>query len=77
MDNQPAVNGCLLTIGVWMLAGLIMLGPVLGTCVPDTNHACPTDHDRNMQIVRTALVAVLVNTGLIYLLYRRHYRGKR
>ena len=76
MDNQPAVSGCILTFCVWLFAGLIMLGPVLGTCVAEQGQTCPSDLDRNLSILTIAVAAASVNAALIFLLYRGHYRDK-
>ena len=76
MRNGTVASGCLLTFSIWLLAGLTMLGPIMGDCVAGFGHTCPTDHDRSMSLLRIALVALAINVALIWLLlYLQKRRG--
>jgi len=72
---RTIVEGLLLTISIWFLAGLAMLGPILGDCVPELGQVCPSDHDRDVMITRIVAGALPLNGGaiglLIYLRRRR------
>ena len=64
-----AVSGCLLTLIIWLVAGLMMLGPLMGTCIPDMGDNCPTDHERNAMLIKVAVGALAINIGTVGLLH--------
>jgi hypothetical protein len=66
------VEACLLTISIWFLAGLAMLGPILGDCAPDVGWACPSDQERDAVISRIVAGTALLNAGAIGLLIYAH-----
>jgi hypothetical protein len=74
---RTIVEALLLTISIWFLAGLAMLGPILGDCMPDPGQLCPSDQDRDVMISRIVAGALLLNGGAIGLLiYMRRKRWR-
>ena len=63
-----ALPGCLITFLVWLLAAYIAVGMQLGDCVPTADHACPTDHDRLLQLVWVGIGAIILNLLLLVVL---------
>jgi len=64
-------SGVVLTVTIWLLAGMIMLGTLMGDCLPETAHSCPTDHERNLSLLQIALAAAGINVAAVWLLIRR------
>jgi hypothetical protein len=67
-------SGAVLTVTIWLLAGMIMLGPLMGDCLPELGHSCPTDHERNLSLLWIALAAAGINVAAICLLIRLRRR---
>ncbi len=59
-----------LTVVIWLFAAMTMLGPLMGDCLPETGHSCPTDHERNLSLLWIALTAVGINVAAVWLLVR-------
>lgn len=69
-------SGVVLTVTIWLLAGGIMLGPLMGDCLPEMGHSCPTDHERNLSLLWIALAAAGINVAAVWLLIRRRRRDE-
>lgn len=63
-----AVFGCILTIVCWNVATLLSFGWMAADCFGGREHGCPTDHERNMAVVKTAVGAASVNIAGILLI---------
>lgn len=63
-------SGVVLTVCVWLLAAMTMLGPLMGDCLPEMGHSCPTDHERNLSLLQIAFGAAAINVAAIWLLIR-------
>lgn len=74
---RTIVEGLLLTISIWFLAGLAMLGPILGYCMPEPGQVCPSDQDRDIMISRIVAGALLLNGGAIGILIYLHRKRWR
>lgn len=59
-----------LTVVIWLFASMTMLGPVMGDCLPEMGHSCPTDRERNLTLLCIALAAVGTNVAAVWLLVR-------
>jgi len=57
-----------LTVAIWLLAAMTMLGPIMGDCLPGGGLSCPTDHERNLSLLLIALGAAGINIAAIWLL---------
>jgi hypothetical protein len=49
---------------------MTMLGPLMGDCLPEMGHSCPTDHERNLSLLQIAFGAAVINVAAIWLLIR-------
>lgn len=69
------LGSCLvLTIATWLLAGMFMLGPIMGDCLPEMGHSCPTNHERDLDLLWIALAAAGINVAAVRLLIRLRQR---
>jgi hypothetical protein len=57
-----------LTVAIWLLAAMTMLGPIMGDCGPGGGLSCPTDHERNLSLLWIALGAAGINIAAVWLL---------
>jgi len=48
---MKAAIGCVASLAYFGFIGLLIAGNILGDCFPDTEHICPTDHERNVTIL--------------------------
>ena len=72
MRRRFIEQGLSLTFLCWMVAGLLSLGAVIGDCLPDAGRPCPTDHQRDMHLLKIVLGAAALNIGGLLLLgYRQ------
>ena len=66
-----------LTFLCWVTAALLSLGPIMGDCLEAPGIECPTDHQRDMAILKIVLGAAFLNvTGLFILGYRLAGRAR-
>ena len=62
--------GCTLTFLCWITAALLSLGWMMGDCMGGSEQGCPTDHQRNMAVLKIVLGAALLNiAGLLVMGY--------
>jgi hypothetical protein len=64
--------GCSLTLVCWLSAVLLSIGWMMGDCFPREGHACPTDHQRDLSVLKIVLGAAAFNVGGLLLLGYRH-----
>ncbi len=57
-----------LTVAIWLLAAMTMLGPLMGDCSPGGGLSCPTDHERDLTLLWIALGAAGINIAAVWLL---------
>lgn len=67
-------SGVVLTVTICLLAGMIMLGPLVGDCLPEMGHSCPPDHERNLSVLWIALAAAGINVAAVWLMIHLHQR---
>jgi hypothetical protein len=71
MRGRFVGSGFTLTILCWVIAALLSLGPVMGDCIGAPGQECPTDHQRDLDVLKIVLGAAFVNiTGLFVIGYR-------
>ena len=75
MRKRFAQFGCLLTLGCWLLAIPLAIGTMMGDCFPTKGQACPTDHQRDMDLLGIVLTAAFVNIVGLFALGIRFTRG--
>jgi hypothetical protein len=61
-------SAMMLTLVIWLMAGITMLGPLMGDCLPEMGHSCPTDHERKINLLWIALTAAAINVTAVWLL---------
>lgn len=62
--------GCLFTFLCWITAAALSLGPLMGDCIDGPGVNCPTDHQRNIDLIKILVGAVVVNlAGLLTIGY--------
>ena len=64
-------SAIVLTGAIWLFAAMAMLGPMMGDCLPEMGHSCPTDGERRLGLLWIALIAAAVNLAAVWLLARR------
>jgi hypothetical protein len=64
-----------LTVAIWLLAAMTMLGPIMGNCLTGGGLSCPTDHERNLSLLWIALGAAGINIAAVWLLIHLRRRG--
>ncbi len=72
MRRRFVEQGCSLTFICWVAAALLSLGPMMGDCIPGQGSPCPTDHQRDMQLLKIVLGAAALNVGGLLVLGYRH-----
>lgn len=65
-----------LTVVIWLFAAMTMLGPLMGNCLPEMGHTCPTDHERDLSLLWIALAAAGINVAAVWLLIRLRGRDR-
>jgi hypothetical protein len=65
-------QGCSFTLVCWVGAILLSLGSVMGDCIGEPGRDCPTDHQRDMGVLKVVLGAAALNIGALLLLGYRH-----
>jgi hypothetical protein len=68
MRRRFAAQGCTFTFLCWLVAAFLSLGYMMGDCFPDATHECPTDHQRDLAILKIVLGATAVNIGGLFLM---------
>jgi hypothetical protein len=63
-------SAIVLTVAIWLFAAMVMLGPMMGDCLPEMGHSCPTDGERKLSVLRIALIAAGMNLAAVWLLAR-------
>lgn len=61
-------SGVVLTVTIWLLAGMIMLDPLMGDCLPEMGHSCSTDYERHLSLLWIALAAAVINGAAVWVL---------
>jgi hypothetical protein len=77
MRRRFTEQGFALTLLCWITAVLFSPGMMMGDCIPDNGRRCPTDHQRDMSLVKVILGAAAVNVGGLFLLGYRYTREHR
>ena len=71
MRTRFLVAGLSLTFLCWLTGALLAIGQMAGDCFPDLGHACPSDFQRAMGVLKVVLVVAFVNIiGLMAIGYR-------
>lgn len=68
--------GCLFTLFCWICAAALSLGPLMGDCIDSPGLHCPTQHQRNLDLLKILLGTVVVNVaGLLAIGYATSRSG--
>ena len=57
-----------LTVIIWLMAAMLMMGPPIDDCLPEMGHSCPTDHERKFSVMWIAFTAAAINVASVWLL---------
>jgi hypothetical protein len=68
-------SAMVLTVTIWLLAAMAMLGPIIGDCLPEMGHGCPSDHERNLSLLWITISAIAINVAAVWLLIRLRRRS--
>jgi hypothetical protein len=68
--NSYLGSAIVLTSAIWLFAAMAMLGPMMGDCLPEMGHSCPTDGERRLNLLWIALIAAGVNVTAVWVLAR-------
>ncbi len=49
--RKHAVSAFMLTIPIWVIAVVAMLGAMIGDCLAELGHSCPTDGERRLRLL--------------------------
>lgn len=71
--RKHAVSAFMLTIPIWVIAVVAMLGAMIGDCLAELGHSCPTDGERRLRLLWIGLVALGVNLTALWLLFRFYW----
>lgn len=77
MRRRFLEQGCALTFLCWIAAALLSLGAMMGDCFPDANHQCPTDHQRDLTLLKIVIGAAAVNIGGLLVMGYRSARTRK
>lgn len=57
-----------LTVVIWLIAGVNVLGLLIGDCLPGPGQRCPTDRDIVATLLQIAIAAIGSNAAAIWFL---------
>jgi hypothetical protein len=77
MRGNFIAAGCTLTFLCWVAAALFALGPIMGDCMAVPGRECPTDHQRDMELLKIVLSAAFVNIFGLFVIGYRHLGRKQ
>lgn len=60
--------GCFLSLTYFAFIGILMLSFMIGDCLPEMGHSCPSDQERNVAIISIFLGGLIIYAAVSFLI---------
>ena len=69
--------GCTFTGICWLAAFFLSLGYMMSDCIEGAGHSCPSDHARDMGVLKVVFTTAMVNISFLLVLGFRHTTNRK